>query len=969
MSPNLRRLNILPLAALLSSSILPLQAAEPVSKPKVDEIPASSQRASVVQLNAAGALKMKAEKPAAQLPEGYELSVVAGAPLVTHPIMGCLDDKGRLFVGDAVGVNWNKAQLDAKPPNRVLLLEDTNHDGIFDKSTVFADNMTFPQGACWLNGSLYVCSPPGLWKLTDTDGDGVADKREMLVSGFDYTGNAADVHGPFLHPNGRLYWCHGRKGHKVVGKEGHVVHEGLASGIWSCMPDGSDVQWHSLGCGDNPVKVDFTATGDILGVQNIYYTNPRGDTLVHWLYGGVYERGDMLKAIEGAPRTLETMPVVHNFGHVAVSGSCFWRNFWAGGAGGAMQFMVTHFNTQRLVRMEVSPKGSSYQATENEFLKLEDPDIHLTDVMESGDGSLLVLNTGGWFRSGCPSSLMAKPDITGAVYRIRRIGSKAPIAGVTPMKLTQAEDPLAGLASPDFHVRRRACEAIARAKVSSEKLRPALLALLAQPLDAALEHAAMFAAVSSGMIGPEETAAATSPVLLRRLLAISEQRREEPVTLAANASLAAKHLDSMDADLARVALGVVTRNPQAAESFSPALAGWLEGEMLSAQRLRALEGFATKLLAKPEAQGLVTQMLGHRSKEVRKCALGILAGQTLGMSNAAWFEPLEKAFADASTSRALVVDAIKKIKNNRFDDKLQALANDSTQPLSLRLRALSAVKSLTLVPETFAMLNAALADPGAGAAAHIQAATLLKNAPLKKEEFAALSPVFALVGPVELKELLPLFGKSKDAALARAFAVALAQNPAIASQQESVYRSALSAYPADIFEAVLLPALRVATEASEAKKRQLGPLAEKVAARGDISAGRLLFEGGRGTCIACHQIGGKGRAIGPDLSKIGAIRTERDLLESIIFPSNTLARDYETHVLETTDGQFITGVIRSHTAEGLLVTDFAGQEKNIPHPQIISDTTLPTSLMPMGLDSTLSEAELLNLVAWLRSLK
>ena len=73
----------------------------------------------------------------------------------------------------------------------------------------FADKMTFPQVAAWLNGSLYVMSPPGLWKLTDTTGSGVADKREMLMSGFDYSGNAADVHGPFAHPNGRLYWCHG----------------------------------------------------------------------------------------------------------------------------------------------------------------------------------------------------------------------------------------------------------------------------------------------------------------------------------------------------------------------------------------------------------------------------------------------------------------------------------------------------------------------------------------------------------------------------------------------------------------------------------------------------------------------------------------------------------------------------------------------------------------------------------------
>jgi putative heme-binding domain-containing protein len=112
-----------------------------------------------------------------------------------------------------------------------------------------------------------------------------------------------------------------------------------------------------------------------------------------------------------------------------------------------------------------------------------------------------------------------------------------------------------------------------------------------------------------------------------------------------------------------------------------------------------------------------------------------------------------------------------------------------------------------------------------------------------------------------------------------------------------------------------------------------------------------------------------GRAIGPDLSKIGAIRTERDLLESILFPSNTLARDYEAHIIETSGGETITGVIRSHTAEGLLVVDVAGQERNVPHGSITGNTTLTTSLMPMGLDTTLPEQELLDLVAYLRSLR
>jgi putative heme-binding domain-containing protein len=62
-------------------------------------------------------------------------------------------------------------------------------------------------------------------------------------------------------------------------------------------------------------------------------------------------------------------------------------------------------------------------------------------------------------------------------------------------------------------------------------------------------------------------------------------------------------------------------------------------------------------------------------------------------------------------------------------------------------------------------------------------------------------------------------------------------------------------------------------------------------------------------------------------------------------------------------------VLRSHTAEGLLVVDMAGQEKNLPPDQIISNTALTDSLMPMGLDATMTEQELLDLTAWLKSLK
>jgi putative heme-binding domain-containing protein len=115
-------------------------------------------------------------------------------------------------------------------------------------------------------------------------------------------------------------------------------------------------------------------------------------------------------------------------------------------------------------------------------------------------------------------------------------------------------------------------------------------------------------------------------------------------------------------------------------------------------------------------------------------------------------------------------------------------------------------------------------------------------------------------------------------------------------------------------------------------------------------------------------VGNVGRAIGPNLSTIGAIRNEWDLVESILLPSATLARDYESHLFEMRDGQVVMGVIRSHTAEGLLVVDVAGQERNLVQQEIVSQATLPTSLMPMGLDQTMSEAELLDLVAYLAAL-
>ena len=156
---------------------------------------------------------------------------------------------------------------------------------------MFADKLTFPQGALWHDGSLYVASSGAIWRFRDKDDDGVADVRERIVSKFGYTGNAADVHGCFLGPDGRIYWCEGRHGHEIVDAAGEVLSKGKAARIFSCRPDGSDVQIHCGGGMDNPVEIDWTDAGEMLGTVNIMYQK-RGDCLVHWMHGGVYPRHD-----------------------------------------------------------------------------------------------------------------------------------------------------------------------------------------------------------------------------------------------------------------------------------------------------------------------------------------------------------------------------------------------------------------------------------------------------------------------------------------------------------------------------------------------------------------------------------------------------------------------------------------------------------------------------------------------------
>src|SRR3989442_4186727 len=90
------------------------------------------------------------------LPDGFTIEKVAGPPLVDRPIRGDFDEQGNFYVSDSSGSSAPTKQQLAEKPHRIVKLTDTDGDGKFDKQTVFADKMMFPEGTMWYAGSLYV---------------------------------------------------------------------------------------------------------------------------------------------------------------------------------------------------------------------------------------------------------------------------------------------------------------------------------------------------------------------------------------------------------------------------------------------------------------------------------------------------------------------------------------------------------------------------------------------------------------------------------------------------------------------------------------------------------------------------------------------------------------------------------------------------------------------------------------------
>jgi putative membrane-bound dehydrogenase-like protein len=137
---------------------------------------------------------------------------------------------------------------------------------------------------------------------------------------------------------------------------------------------------------------------------------------------------------------------------------------------------------------------------------------------------------------------------------------------------------------------------------------------------------------------------------------------------------------------------------------------------------------------------------------------------------------------------------------------------------------------------------------------------------------------------------------------------------------------------------------------------------------GDPNRGHSLFLT-KAACANCHRVGQTGGVIGPDLTKIGAIRSGRDLIESLIAPSSTFAQGYETWEVVLKSGEVLQGIRVRQADEAFVLRGASGGDMPLRREDIQSVQPRPVSVMPEGLMGVLTEEEKRDLLAYLQQLK
>ena len=1015
------------------------------------------------------------------IPDGFSIERIAGSPLVDRPITAAFDDLGRLYVADSSGSNDNVKKQLAEKPHRIVRLEDRDGDGEFDKQTVFADKMMFPEGTMWYGDSLYVAAPPSIWKLTDTNGDGVADERVEWFQGKTLTGCANDLHGPYRGPDGWIYWCKGAFAPQTYERPGKSPFATRASHIFRCRPDGTGIEPVMTGGMDNPVDVAFTPGGERI-FTTTFFVHPGGgqrDGLIHAIYGGIY--GKIHEPIfEPAHKWTSPQchagPPAHGTGRsvrldalrvgclrhgVSKQSVCLLFQPAQGEPPriGAPRHQL-HDQRRRFrlqSRSRLPPyrrdRGRRWQPRDRRYRRLvqallpdvtaskarcagcdlsrqasgapriEDPrgvDLPVRaldlknavaqkrvvellgdprpavqrraiDALTKARANEAILEPIRAVGRGNPSSLLRR----NCVWTLARFDS-SPARALVREFLSDSDETVCQvalnvsslardreavprlvelLASSSLPNRRAAAEALGR--IGDKSAVPALLEAAGKSEDRILDHSFTYALIE---IGDHQTTAAGLT---------SKNNRTKKAALVALDQMDGGGLDpkfvagllaGSEPDIKETASWIIGRHLDWAGELAGVLGERLWRIDLPPAERTELERQLGRFAQAAPIQRLLAVRLrdAFAGSAARRSSLQAMAWSNLKAETVPreWVDAVAGVLEGDPATPELVAPAVAtlralpltKEKAGDLPDRLLRIAGDTKNGVDLRLQALAAVPGGVVNPDqTLVDFLVSQLDRDRPVAARTTAADVLARAKLTAAQLVRLADLLPTAGPLEVDRLLAAFEQSTDEALGLKLVENLSKASALSSLRIDSVKASLAKYGPSVRKEAQALYTRLNVDLAK-QKEKLEQLMTMLSA-GDVRRGQLVFHSEKAACYSCHAIGYRGGNVGPDLTKIGSVRADRDLLEAIVFPSASFVRSFEPIAVATNDGKVFNGLLRGETADELILATGVNQETRVTRRDIEELRPSTVSVMPAGLEQQLTPQELADLVAFLRACK
>ncbi len=389
-----------------------------------------------------------------KVPEGYAKQLIAAEPEVMDVVAFCFDDEGNIYIAEsfrqenAVPDNrsspfwllddiqsqnnedrlrmyeyWADQRKDGMAfysefEERVRKLEDTDGDGVYETSTVFADGFNHPldgtaAGLLAMEDDVWLTMIPSLIRLEDANRDGWAETQERMFDGFGVriALRGHDMHGLAIGLDGRLYWSIGDRGYHVELEDGQTFHSPGEGAVFRCAFDGSDfgIFHHGL---RNPQELAFDNYGNLFTGDNnsdagdqarLVYCVEGGETgwrMEYQTLEGENKRGPWVQENGWNPHASERPAWILPAIDTIASGPSGLTYYPGGGLEDRYEdhFFLCDFrgdaSYSRVLSFAVEPKGASFEKVdEHVFID----HVLCVDVDFSYDGKVVVSDWGfGW---------------------------------------------------------------------------------------------------------------------------------------------------------------------------------------------------------------------------------------------------------------------------------------------------------------------------------------------------------------------------------------------------------------------------------------------------------------------------------------------------------------------------------------------------------------------------------------------